>query len=56
MTERVYIGTGGRSGGKFVFDSTLTTTAYRRDLIRLEDSMSIIRLEDGIEIVRLENG
>ena len=52
----VYRGSGGNAGGKFVFDDTIETTAYRRDLVRLEDTMTIVRLEDGVPIVRLENG
>jgi hypothetical protein len=56
MAERVSVGFGGKAGGKFVDDKTIETTAYRRDLMRLEDSMTIVRLEDGVPIVRLENG
>jgi len=52
----VFTGFGGKAGGRFVFDETIETTAYRRDLVRLEDTMTILRLEDAVPIVRLENG
>jgi hypothetical protein len=56
MADSVSLGFGGKAGGHFVDDKTIETTAYRRDLIRLDDTISIVRLEDWVPIVRLENG